>query len=187
MRSRWAGSSGRSAKRRTTRLVAIAFQTGSRDGSLTTRGSARVRGVGEGCASRDRGGRVAPGRATCASVRRPPGSSSTASNWTSRSGMRIAWRLGRDLARGGRVERAAQGGRQERRDRASIAGILVQPRVRAARDDEGLDRRRHPARRRVTRGPPRRGARSGSSGPPCPHRRARAGPGPRSGRWPRSR
>ena len=51
-------------------------------------------------------------------------------------------RLGRDLARGGRVERTAQGGRKERSDGASIARVLVQPRVRSAGHDECLDWRR---------------------------------------------
>ena len=51
-------------------------------------------------------------------------------------------RRGGEVAGRLRVERPAQRARQERGDRPSIARVLVQPRVLAARDDQRLERRR---------------------------------------------
>ena len=123
-----------------------------------------------------------PGSATWASVRKPPSVSSTAANGASPSGIRARRRRRGELGRGGRVERSAERRGQEARDGAPIAGVLVQPRVLAAGDDERLDRRRV----RVA-GPCRAGRRGrvgpgGSAARPCRRRHGRAGPGPRSGR-----
>ena len=89
-------------------------------------------------------GRVAPGSATWARVRKPPGVSSTAPNRASASGIRSAGgRRGESPAASG-----ASGPPSARATKRATArrysGELVQPRVLAARDQDGLDRRPGP-------------------------------------------
>ena len=181
IRSRWAGSSGRSAKRRTARLVAIAVP----DRVASTARSRRQR-VAAACGERRRLRLAAtaadawrPGSATWASVRRPPGSSSTAANWTSPIGDALGLRRGRDLARG-RPGRAGRRGRPPGTTRPRVdspgprtATSAAPPATTSVSTGAGV--RLVDACRAGGR---RRGARSGSSARPRPRRRGPAGPGP---------
>ena len=133
MRSRCSSSSGRSAKRRTTRWDVTASQTDV-GGHQPSPGSSA-----DASASRS-GIRVAPGKATWASVRKPPGIVSTADRRSSAAGMRSRGRGRGDRGRLVGIERAVQRSGQEPRDTSPICGILVQPRMLPARDDHGLDR-----------------------------------------------
>ena len=156
MRSRWSGSSGRSANWRTTRRDWTTRQTGScslisRDPARRRRagrgrvGAGRPPGAGRGAAAAARPARVAcvaPGRATWASVRKPPGVSATAAKRDSPSGIRSAGAAAAAARRLVGRQRATEGGRQEPRDGRPVGRVLVQPRVLAAGEDEGLDRRR---------------------------------------------
>ena len=182
IRSTWASSSGRSANSRTERRIEIAGQTGS-SASVGSR-------VGHGCdsASRRRGpgaGRRAPGRATSTRVRKPPGVSSTAANRASPSGSRSAG-VAAAMRRGlGGVERTTEVPGQEAGDRRAVGRELVQPGVLAVRGRPAS----RPGRRRTSgacSGPPRRVGPGASPGRRCPRRRAPAGSGRGSGRWPRS-
>ncbi len=134
--------------------------------------------------------RVAPGSATWASVRRPPG--------VSLDGRERAFAVGDPLGTASRprsVRPASPGerpaaGRVARKlaTAAAIAGILVQPGMLAALDEERLDRSAvdgSPARGASGPRPP--GGPCGTAGRRRPPRRGPGGPARRSGRWPSSR
>ena len=128
--------------------------------SLISRGRARRRPAGRRDRSRIATGDracVAPGRATWARVRKPPGCPSTAAKRLSASGMRSAGVAAAIVAASSGVSGPPSAVARNARDRRSVGRVLVQPRVLAAG--------RRPASRPVPRSAPSRG-RAGGRGQP---------------------
>ncbi len=182
IRSRCAGSRGRSAKARIARLLAMAVQTGS--GCVTKPTRRAVGRVGR------RNGRHRDGRHLRRAGEGDLGEGAETTR-RRRDGVEPGLAVGDSLGRCGcrdapclvGGERTAERGREEPGHDLAIARVLVEPRVLAPVDDDRLHRGR--VRVVVARraGGRRESSSCGSAARPCPRSRGSAGPGRGTGRW----